>query len=658
MVVTEIEIENFGPYFGKHPLDLGVSQDAPVILVHGDNMRGKTSLLNAIRWVLYGHALDRRNQPKPSHAFLSYDARDTGEYFMRVRLRFSHEGADWELQRHVQWEHNPTSDSDLREELSLQRDGRFIPRQDVPETIAEIMHEDISRFFLFDAEMLGQYEVLLGEPGRDAELVKSSIEQILGVPALQLATSDLRELEREAEERHLRLARAADRNRNLTDQAAALKEARDAVEHDIERLTTEHAKASAERNVLADELEGFSDVQEDMRAFDRIETEIGELTREQNEERERIVSLIRSQWWLPATRSLAGREAEVSNEIAKLAMKQGQLVTLDHDEQQINKALNAERCSACGHTVGDDERKTLTDRLEEIRKRRADAQKDGLSGRLTELTVQQENLRQFAATEELGRLTEQDRSWREQRIKINRKKREAERIRTRLREHPREAIRSTEVRHEKAIRAMQALENDLSARRADLATKQAEYEKVQRKIARLPDADPRAALEFEVYPALTKVFDEGVEAFRRWLREEVERAASEVFLGLTTEEDYTSLRINQQYGLQIVATGDQVIAERSAGAEQVVALSLIAGLNKCTGKDAPVVMDTPFGRLDKRHGKNILEFLPTLAAQVILLVQPREFDRDRDLRYLGGRVAREYRIVRDGSPTRSRIEAL
>jgi DNA sulfur modification protein DndD len=191
-----------------------------------------------------------------------------------------------------------------------------------------------------------------------------------------------------------------------------------------------------------------------------------------------------------------------------------------------------------------------------------------------------------------------------------------------------------------------------------LATKQAEYERVQRQIARLPDADPRTTLESEVYPALTKVFDEGVGAFRTWLRSEVERESSEVFLKLTTEEDYTGLKINDQYGLRIVAKGDRVIPERSAGAEQVVALSLIAGLNRCTGKDAPVVMDTPFGRLDTEHGKNILDFLPTLAAQVVLLVQPRELDRERDLPHLAGKVSHEYQIVRDGSPTRSRIEEL
>src|SRR5690242_2274184 len=108
-------------------------------------MRGKTSFLNAIRWVLYGHAMDRRSQAKPNHTLLSYDARGVAEYFMRVRLSFRHADQHWELQRHVQWNHDPVTDADANEELSLQRDGRFVPRQAIPEVVVEIIAEEISR---------------------------------------------------------------------------------------------------------------------------------------------------------------------------------------------------------------------------------------------------------------------------------------------------------------------------------------------------------------------------------------------------------------------------------------------------------------------------------------------------------------------------------
>ena len=54
MKFKSIELENFGPYFGSNKLNLSTSETAPVILIHGENERGKTSLLHAFRWGLYG----------------------------------------------------------------------------------------------------------------------------------------------------------------------------------------------------------------------------------------------------------------------------------------------------------------------------------------------------------------------------------------------------------------------------------------------------------------------------------------------------------------------------------------------------------------------------------------------------------------------------
>jgi DNA sulfur modification protein DndD len=66
-------------------------------------------------------------------------------------------------------------------------------------------------------------------------------------------------------------------------------------------------------------------------------------------------------------------------------------------------------------------------------------------------------------------------------------------------------------------------------------------------------------------------------------------------------------------------------------------------------------MDTPFGRLDRRHRANILKFAPNFGAQVVLLVQSGELERDRDLNDLRQYIAHEYVIDRDGASDRSRI---
>ena len=79
---------------------------------------------------------------------------------------------------------------------------------------------------------------------------------------------------------------------------------------------------------------------------------------------------------------------------------------------------------------------------------------------------------------------------------------------------------------------------------------------------------------------------------------------------MISEKTYLGLKINDGYGLNILDENGDIVNERSAGAEQIVALSLIDGLNRTARKNGPIIMDTPLGRLDKNHRDSILKYLP------------------------------------------------
>ncbi|NER85452.1 MAG: AAA family ATPase, partial [Leptolyngbya sp. SIO1D8] len=54
MIFLELVLQNFGPYYGRHHLDLRSTPDRPIILIGGLNGGGKTTLMDALRLVLYG----------------------------------------------------------------------------------------------------------------------------------------------------------------------------------------------------------------------------------------------------------------------------------------------------------------------------------------------------------------------------------------------------------------------------------------------------------------------------------------------------------------------------------------------------------------------------------------------------------------------------
>jgi DNA sulfur modification protein DndD len=154
---------------------------------------------------------------------------------------------------------------------------------------------------------------------------------------------------------------------------------------------------------------------------------------------------------------------------------------------------------------------------------------------------------------------------------------------------------------------------------------------------------------------LEKLFNESIEQLRQNLRETVADKATDSFKKLTTQKSYSDLEINDNYGLTILDERNERINVRSAGAEQIVALSLIDGLARTGRAAGPVVMDTPFGRLDLRHRDNILKYLPTTTGQLVLLVHDGEIRRATDLAPVADRIGAEYEI-REISPRHSRIE--
>ena len=137
-----------------------------------------------------------------------------------------------------------------------------------------------------------------------------------------------------------------------------------------------------------------------------------------------------------------------------------------------------------------------------------------------------------------------------------------------------------------------------------------------------------------------------MDRLKRQLKVDIEADATRVFLQLTTDSSYQKLQINERYGVTIIREGNREVPIRSAGAEQIVALSLISALNMNAVRRAPVIMDTPFGRLDPTHRANVLKFLSDMTHQVVLLVHSGEIDRGGDIDRISNQIDAEYVIER------------
>jgi len=157
----ELTFENFRVFAGTQTLTFPDGDG--VVIVYGLNGKGKTSFLNAVRWAWTGVTRSRSNRAVDPVRLVNKDAiSDAGgkKVTCRVRLVFEADDARWDLTRSLHLE-----GSTLTAGVTLVRDGVSLSVSDTAKRLAEFMPAEIEQFFMFDGEMLDQYERLADDEG-------------------------------------------------------------------------------------------------------------------------------------------------------------------------------------------------------------------------------------------------------------------------------------------------------------------------------------------------------------------------------------------------------------------------------------------------------------------------------------------------------------
>ncbi|TWA66698.1 DNA sulfur modification protein DndD [Azospirillum baldaniorum] len=164
----------------------------------------------------------------------------------------------------------------------------------------------------------------------------------------------------------------------------------------------------------------------------------------------------------------------------------------------------------------------------------------------------------------------------------------------------------------------------IHALEAQVASQRAEYERERRK---LDDSSPVRAV-IERSERVRKVIDEVIPALFPLKVKELGAAMTTVYKQLAHKDQVAKIEIHDDGTARVLGnSGKEITFDRSAGENQIFATALIAGLAKVSRVKAPMVVDTPLGRLDSKHRANILKFWTgDRTRQVILLSQDEEID--------------------------------
>ena len=210
--INKLIIDNFGPYQNKQILELPIGDG--VTFVWGENGVGKTSLLNCIRFALWGIVYNRNYEECQLAKFVNIDAVEAQKN-MSVKLFMTYDNEEYELTRMLKRLPGTSgkNDSDYEHKLYLKHFGSMMSQDEAEHFLNTVLPEKISRFYLFDGELLRQYENLLDDSS-SSDVIKTSIENILGLPILEGANKNLISITTIYQQAYTKVSAANERTKN------------------------------------------------------------------------------------------------------------------------------------------------------------------------------------------------------------------------------------------------------------------------------------------------------------------------------------------------------------------------------------------------------------------------------------------------------------
>ena len=564
MKLHTLTARNFMPYKGEIELTFPQDEHRNVMIVFGDNMRGKTSILNAIRWAFYGEAMGRHSRPIPLHEIVNKDAILADDWRVEVHVKFEANGHTYDLRRLAERRPlvaTPSKTEDFKRSIHLARDHSPVPGDQVEAEIGLIAPQQISRFFLFDGELLQEYETLLIEDSQQGQQIKEAIEQVLGVPALTNGRVDIQTILKQAQKRQnadlkqvAGLEKQAQRHASLTGRI-------DAIDRDLEDLSERLKKVREERIALDDELEAAQSVIGAKATLDAKLEEQRVLIEECKKKEGERLDLISDSWKDLIDAQLQVRRDQLEFRRKELMESIRKRSGLTQKISDLNQLLSTRECPTCKQVLGDERRSQIGEALGTAE---AVLESLGDSGAaLQQISGQIDALSKIRGINAKDRLRQAEKDLQGYYVRLTQIENDIERLKDEIAGYDTADIARKRVLHSEKIREEGRLQGDIqdqSVERKKLVDELAVSQKAIEGLTK--DRTQRSTIKVSLCSDLERVFSQSIEQLRDKLRERVEALANDAFKQMTTQKSYRGLEINKNYGLQIVDASGRHVALR------------------------------------------------------------------------------------------------
>lgn len=606
--LRQIRLKNWKCY-QKQQLRLNPQINCNVWIIFGQNGYGKTSLLEAILWCLYGNeGIPTRDLPK---YFNRVAVKKNPTLDMCVELSFHEttQSRNYYISRTAKRMIRGNTEYAEVEEATFNIDGTS--KDNAREYIEGLLPHLCKDFFFFDGVKIEEYAQLT-----QTDETKDAIEKILGIPELRNLKEDAEKTLQSLEKRIREVGQA---NQQLQQNTKLLRDTQDDIELRYGQL--EHAKQTLEVDIKI-----YNDAKERAKQIEDLRSKL-----------EKIAKLEQKQELLKE--KLKNAEKEVENALKKAPMplligfvremveelqrKTIKTTRFSASVIQLQELLASENC-LCGRCLDENSRNYIQEQLRQIEN----------AGQLTQEAIKQDELKT-----RLSLLLQYHRpNLEEILLKRDRLSENLDNLKQEITRYKNETEGTNQQEADEIWRKVGQSERKVQETREKIERLAKEIEQLKNKeknlrqtIETLAGQDKETAtLSLQV--TLAKGLKDAAIELINWhihqSKRTIEEHTTNRYLQVTNKpEEYTGIEIKNNYTLGVrTVTGDILNPEiLSPGEKEALAFAFITGLNLASNTAAPLVMDTPFGHLDTAHQKNIVKSLGQMSSQVILLATDRDF---------------------------------
>jgi len=622
MIIDALVIDNFGLFRGKHEIVLTpTSPNKPIVLIGGLNGRGKTTILDAIQLALYGKRAQCSNRGSLGYKDYLKRCVHRGERSSAVEIHLSirSEGKESILSVRRSW----TAAASTGDALSVLRDGQRDEYLEGSwdEYMEQLLPAGIAPLFFFDGEKIEQ----LADPATSREILTTAINSFLGLDLIERLSAALRTIERTK-----RKELVDDRDNQELDRLEAqineLSGRVDGYQHDL-RDALKQAEATRTRQQRAEDRfrkEGGDLIENRL----LLEHEEKELENQIGIANERLVELAAGAAPLLLIKSLLGAISDQADREATAAINdsiQQLLVVRDSETIKFLASKHRDETVRVGlleEYLKEDRSKRVESAAAEIFLEMPESARQSLHSFLSQeaVTVRKELGRSISTEEQLRdklRLVEErleaippDEAVAD--LKADREEARAAALRAQVAvDMVGGQLRDEKRKMEQATRSRKAaMEKDILDRFKDDSTRRIhDYSRKTRNVLE----SFRSAL---AHRNSDKISAHILDSLHQLL------SKPKLVGGVHLDPDTFDISLTD-------ASGELLSPDRlSAGERQLLAVAILQGLARMSGRVIPTVIDTPLGRLDSSHRTNLVEnYFPQASHQVVLLSTDEEINK-------------------------------